>query len=189
LPKLRAFKQEPRFADTEMLLETGRYLIGEAGIYLTRAVNRKRSRGAEIATFDGGMNHHLGACGHLGMALHRNYRLFKVSSTTAGEDGPAQAFDLYGPLCTSIDVLGRGVMLPGLQVGDVIGIHCSGAYGVTASPAHFISHDLPTELVVEGDAPQLVIEISSRKRHGEFARSSGIEACADERARPGRGEH
>lgn len=165
LPALRAFRAEERFGDTELLLETGRYLMGEAGIYLTRVVNRKRSRGAEIATFDGGMNHHLGACGHLGMALHRNYRLFKVSSPTEAHDGPPCAFDLYGPLCTTIDVLGRGVMLPELQIGDVIGIHCSGAYGVTASPAHFISHDLPVEIIVEGST-QRVLEISSRKMHG-----------------------
>ena len=176
LPALRAFRAEARFRDTEMLLETGRYLIGEAGIYLTRVVNRKRSRGSEIATFDGGMNHHLGACGHLGMALHRNYRLFKVSSHDGSADGPPCAFDLYGPLCTTIDVLGRGVMLPELQVGDVIGIHCSGAYGVTASPAHFISHDLPVEVIVEGGGSAgeqgavgpsaRVLEISSRTMHG-----------------------
>ncbi|MFT3923463.1 MAG: hypothetical protein QM778_13085 [Myxococcales bacterium] len=188
LPQLRAFKAEPRFADTELLLETGRYLVGEAGIYLTRVVNRKRSRGSEIATFDGGMNHHLGACGHLGMALHRNYRLFKVSAQSGTAAGAPRAFDLYGPLCTTIDVLGRGVMLPELQVGDVIGIHCSGAYGVTASPAHFISHDLPVEVIVEGTSPQLVLEISSRKRHGEFARSSGVGACGDARVRPREGE-
>ncbi len=163
LPGLSAFKAEPSFAGCELLLETGRYLMGEAGIYLTRVVNRKCSRGTEIATFDGGMNHHLGACGHLGMALHRNYRLFKVSGQDEAQDGPPRAFDLYGPLCTTIDVLGRGVMLPELQIGDVIGIHCSGAYGVTASPAHFISHDLPAEIIVEQDAQR---EVSPRKRHG-----------------------
>ena len=183
LPLLRAFKAEESFRDTELLLETGRYLMGEAGVYLTRVVNRKRSRGTEIATFDGGMNHHLGACGHLGMALHRNYRLFKVSFQTESgslahpqsstpRDGPPCAFDLYGPLCTTIDVLGRGVMLPELQIGDVIGIHCSGAYGVTASPAHFISHDLPVEIIVEGPT-QRVLGISSRKMHGESQPDAG----------------
>jgi diaminopimelate decarboxylase len=128
-------------------------------------VHRKRSRGTELATCDGGMNHHLGATGHLGMVIHRPYRMFKV---TPSADATIRPIDLYGPLCTTIDVLGRGLPLPELQVGDAIGIHCSGAYGVTASPAHFISHDLPVEVIVEGrQEPELVIEISTRRHHGD----------------------
>lgn len=147
VPSLRSLLAEPRFAQAQLVLETGRYLLGEAGIYLTRVVNRKSSRGSQLATFDGGMHHHLGACGHLGMVVHRNYRLFKVSSQVP--DGPLAPYDLYGPLCTSIDVLGRGVLLPGLEVGDVVGILASGAYAVTASPVHFISHPLPGEWIAE----------------------------------------
>lgn len=167
LPKFRAFRNEAPFRDAELTLEMGRYLVGEAGIYLTRVVNRKHSRGTEIATCDGGMNHHLGATGHLGMVLHRNYRLFKVPMP-GSVAAPPRAHDLYGPLCTTIDVLGRGVVLPELEVGDVIGIHCSGAYGITASPAHFISHDLPSEVLVEeSETDCLVTEISTRKPHGD----------------------
>src|SRR5262249_31735370 len=129
-PQLAALQREPRFAGARLLLETGRYLVGEAGSYLTRGGNRKASRGAHLCTFDGGMNHHRGAAGHLGMVLHRPYRMLKVSSDRP--DGPEQAYDLFGPLCTSIDHLGRGVKFPGLDVGDVIGVGCSGAYGVTA---------------------------------------------------------
>lgn len=161
LPALRQFKAEARFGHSTLLLETGRYLIGEAGIYLTRVVNRKQSRGAQIATFDGGMNHHLGACGHLGMVLHRNYRIFKVAPDDP--EGAEQPFDLYGPLCTTIDVLGRGVKLRGLEVGDVIGVHCSGAYGITASPARFISHGYPHEVIVEEqDGKPRITDISER---------------------------
>lgn len=150
IPLLRELKADPRFVHAELLLETGRYLIGEAGVYLTRVVNRKRSRGSEIATFDGGMHHHLGACGHLGMVIHRPYRMFKVK--TSSTDRPEQAYDLYGPLCTTIDVLGRGVKLPGLEVDDVLAIESSGAYGASASPAGFISHPPANEVLVERDA-------------------------------------
>lgn len=150
VPRLRALKAERRFRDAALLLETGRYLIGEAGVYLTRVVNRKRSRGSEIATFDGGMHHHLGACGHLGMVIHRPYRMFKLPS--AQGDKPEQPYDLYGPLCTTIDVLGRGVRLPGLDVGDVLAIGSSGAYGASASPGGFISHPPAHEVLVESDA-------------------------------------
>ncbi len=171
LSELQAFKREGPFAEVELILEMGRYLVGEAGIYLTRVVNRKHSRGTEIATFDGGMHHHLGAAGHLGMVLHRNYRLFQLSPHP---EATRVQHDLYGPLCTTIDVLGRGVEMPELQVGDVIGIHCSGAYGVTASPAHFISHDLPAEVMVEGpESAPVVTEISSRRRHGDPDSVSG----------------
>ena len=156
IPMLKELKLIPRFSSTEFVLETGRFLIGEAGIYLTSVVNRKRSRGKNICVFNGGMNHHLGACGHLGMVLQRNYRMFKVCSENA--DSEEQLYDLFGPLCTSIDTLGRQVPFPGLDIGDVIGIHCSGAYGITSSPINFISHDLPTEVVVETQNGELLIE-------------------------------
>ena len=162
-PVLRKLKSEPRFAHTQLLLETGRYLIGEAGIYLTRVVNKKHSRGSDICVFDGGMNHHLGACGHLGMMLHRNYRMTKITADATGAE--EQPYDLFGPLCTSIDTLGRGVKFRGLDTGDVIGVHCSGAYGVTASPLNFISHDPPSELIVEtSDGDVMVRDITGQGR-------------------------
>lgn len=145
-PALDALRSEPRFADTDFVLELGRYLIGEAGIYVTRVIRIKDSREISIAICDGGMNHHLGACGHLGSVLHRNYRIFKLSDS--GQE-PSYSYELVGPLCTTIDTLGHNIKLPMLKAGDLIGIHCSGAYGITASPLHFISHDPPKEVLVD----------------------------------------
>ena len=157
-PALDALRTYPLTSNSELTLETGRYLVGEAGIYLTSVVSAKHSRGTDIRICDGGMNHHLGACGHLGSVLHRNYRMFKVGTA---EPQLLVEQDLFGPLCTSIDVLGRAVKLPLLNVGDVIGIHCSGAYGLTASPTRFISHDAPRELLVEMvDGRPKIIDIS-----------------------------
>jgi len=147
VPALDALRAESRFVDARMVLETGRFLVGEAGFYLTRIVRTKRSRGFEIRICDGGMNHHLAACGHMGSVLHRNYRMFKVDPAVA--DAPVTAYDIYGPLCTSIDTLARAVRLPELNVGDVIAICCSGAYGLTASPLRFISHEEPREIIVQ----------------------------------------
>jgi diaminopimelate decarboxylase len=93
------------------------------------------------------MHHHLAACGHLGTLFHRNYRIFKVSASTATDD--TATYELVGPLCTTLDTFGHAVELPILDEGDLIGIHCSGAYGLTASPLHFVSHPLPKEIVVE----------------------------------------
>ena len=151
------------FADTALVLETGRFLVGEAGVYLTGVIRKKRSRGIDICICDGGMNHHLAAAGHLGSVVHRNYRMFKV--TAEAPDGPEQAYTIVGPLCTTIDTLGRQVKFPGLEAGDVIAIRSSGAYGASASPIHFISHDAPRELIVETVHGKLRIEDGSRFEH------------------------
>lgn len=145
-PDLDALRAEPPFTATRLALELGRYLVGEAGVYVTRVLHVKHSRGTHIAICDGGMNHHMAACGHLGSVLHRNYRLFRIGH---GSD-EAQTYDLVGPLCTTLDTLGHRVTLPTLAPGDLIGVPASGAYGLSSSPIHFISHDLPRELLVDG---------------------------------------
>jgi diaminopimelate decarboxylase len=159
-PVLDDLKRESLFADTELALETGRYLIGEAGVFVTAVVRVKHSRGTDIGICDGGMNHHLAATGHLGAVVPRNYQMFKI--TDAPADAAEQPYTLVGPLCTTIDTLGRQVMLRGLAAGDLIGIKCSGAYGLTASPIHFISHRPPREVIVERVHDRLVVEDCSQ---------------------------
>jgi diaminopimelate decarboxylase len=144
-PDLDALRATPRFRDTHLVLELGRYLVGEAGYFLTRIVSVKESRGSRIGICDGGLNNHLPASGHFGMVIHRNYRMHRVGG---GED--IEKIDLVGPLCTSIDRLASGVSLPRLFEGDLLAVHSSGAYGLTASPLHFISHPTPSEVLVEG---------------------------------------
>ncbi|MBA4147307.1 MAG: type III PLP-dependent enzyme [Verrucomicrobia bacterium] len=147
-PQLKAFRESGRFANTDLVLELGRYLIGEAGYYLMRVLNIKKSRGATLCICDGGMHHHLAASGHLGSVIPRNYQMFKTGADT-DSDANLQPYELCGPLCTSIDRIGRAVKLPNLCVGDVIAIKSSGAYGITASPMHFISHAPPKEIMFE----------------------------------------
>jgi diaminopimelate decarboxylase len=159
-PALETLQQESRFVQTKFVLELGRYLIGEAGFYLTSVISKKLSRGTEICVCDGGMNHHLGACGHLGSVIHRNYQMFKVAT----EETEVQSYNLVGPLCTSIDTLGHNVKLPTLNIGDIIAVRCSGAYGLTASPVYFISHEPPKEILVEMVEQELKIqEVSQLK--------------------------
>jgi diaminopimelate decarboxylase len=143
-PDLDRFTAAPRFRKSSLLLELGRYLVGEAGYFLTRVVSIKESRGARIAICDGGMNNHLPASGHFGMVIRRNYSMHKVGGT----EGSCEKIDIVGPLCTSIDRLASSVELPRVEEGDVIAVHQSGAYGLTASPFHFISHAPPAELMV-----------------------------------------
>ncbi len=144
-PDLDALRADARFARTELVLELGRYLVGEAGYYLTRVTTVKHSRGATYGLCDGGMNHHLPASGNFGMVIHRNYKMHKL-----GGGEPVAKVNLSGPLCTPLDKIGVNVMLPEIAAGDVIAVHCSGAYGMTASPLMFISHPLPKEILATG---------------------------------------
>lgn len=133
------------------VLELGRYLVGEAGFFVTQVVGIKDSRGTRIAICDGGMNAHLAASGYFGMVLRRAFAMHKV-----GGVGEEEKVDIVGPLCTSIDRLAQGVMLPRLVPGDLIAIHASGAYGPTASPVGFISHPAPVEIWAGPDSLSLV---------------------------------
>jgi diaminopimelate decarboxylase len=154
-----------RFAHSHFLLELGRFLVGEAGVFAMSVLDVKDSRGRKIAVCDGGMHQHLGAAGHLGTIVPRNYRMFRAPTSASApasvDRASPETYDVVGPLCTSIDTLGRGVTFDALQVGDVIGIECSGAYGFSVSPMSFISHPPPLEVFVwesgdEGARSQLV---------------------------------
>lgn len=142
--ELDALTAEPAFRNTRPVLELGRFLVGEAGYFVTRVVATKQSRGTRFGICDGGMNNHLPASGHFGMVVRRNYAMHRIG----GGDGH-EPVDLVGPLCTSIDRLAVSVSLPRLTAGDLIAVHGSGAYGLTVSPMHFISHAPPKEVLLD----------------------------------------
>ena len=145
-PKLDALKAKPLFSQAQLRLEIGRLLVGEAGYFLTSVRRMKRSRGKEIAICDGGLNNHLAACGHFGSVIHRNYIIEKITDPQAN-GAPATAYDIFGPLCTTIDQLARDLKLDPLNPGDVLAVRNSGAYGYSASPMQFISHPPAAEIV------------------------------------------
>ena len=152
VPEVDAMRSVKRFANTGFILESGRFLIGEAGTYVVSVVSIKNSRGARIVICDGGMNQHLAACGHFGTVVHRNYRIRRLRRDATPVPPLLNPVDLVGPLCTSIDTLGHNVELPELDPGDLIAVSASGAYGLSASPMHFISHTPPREILIEQDA-------------------------------------
>jgi diaminopimelate decarboxylase len=144
-PLIDEMKRDPRLAHSECVLEMGRYLVAPFGYLLARVVRLKRSRGVQIALCDAGFNNHLSACGMMGQVIRRNWSIWNVSADpTAGSD----EYMLTGPLCTTIDLIAQKISLPHLEVGDVIAIGFSGAYGLTASPTRFISHPEPAEIGV-----------------------------------------
>jgi diaminopimelate decarboxylase len=130
---------------TTVLLELGRYLVGEAGVFLTRVIDRKTSRGETFLLCDGGMHNHLAASGNFGQVLRRDYPVWLARDPHA----PAiETVNVCGPLCTPLDVLGRQVALPRAEVGDLIAIGQSGAYGASASPSAFLSHPQAGQVLV-----------------------------------------
>ena len=144
---------EACFAQTQFVVEPGRYLVGESGIYVTRINDIKVSRGKKFLIVDGGMHHHLAASGNLGQVIKRS---FPVALLSKVEEEPAETVDVVGPLCTPLDVLAREVCLPAAQVGDLVGVFQSGAYARTASPLGFLSHLSPAEVLVHDGNSRMI---------------------------------
>ncbi|MGH6729142.1 MAG: pyridoxal-dependent decarboxylase, exosortase A system-associated [Sphingomicrobium sp.] len=132
-------------ADTKFAIELGRWLIGEAGVYLTRIVDRKESHGKTFLVTDGGMQHQLAASGNFGQLLRRNYPV-AIANRFGAE--PEEEVIITGCLCTPLDLLADEVMLPRAEVGELVAIFCAGAYGLTASPTAFLSQPMAREMLV-----------------------------------------
>jgi diaminopimelate decarboxylase len=139
--------------DARVVLEPGRYLIGEAGVYLMAVRAVKTSRGARFVIADGGMHHHLAASGNLGQVMKRDYPIIAAQKMQAPTEDVAT---LVGPLCTPLDTLGRQTALPALTAGDLVAVMQSGAYGLTASPTNFLSHPRPAEVLVDNGAHRAI---------------------------------
>jgi diaminopimelate decarboxylase len=132
-------------ADTELCLELGRYLVGEAGVYLTRIIDRKESHGVTYLVTDGGLHHQLAASGNFGTVVRRNYPVAIASRFDAPADDVA---NVVGCLCTPLDRLADQAELPRADVGDLVAVFCAGAYGASASPSAFLGHGPAAELLV-----------------------------------------
>ncbi|KAB1162370.1 pyridoxal-dependent decarboxylase, exosortase A system-associated [Micromonospora sp. DT46] len=135
----------PNLPHARVAVELGRYLVGEAGVYLTRVVDRKTSRGKTFLVVDGGLHHQLAASGNFGQVIRRNYPLAVANRFDAA---PEETVTVVGCLCTPLDLLGNDVSLPRAEPGDLIAIFQAGAYGLTASPTAFLGHPPPTEVLL-----------------------------------------
>ncbi|MBV7260175.1 pyridoxal-dependent decarboxylase, exosortase A system-associated [Erythrobacter crassostreae] len=131
-------------ANTELCLELGRYLVGEAGVYLCRVIDRKESHGTTYLVTDGGLHHQLAASGNFGTVVRRNYPVAIASHFDAEPD---DVVNVVGCLCTPLDRLADFAHLPRAEVGDLVAVFCAGAYGATASPSAFLGHGPAAELL------------------------------------------
>jgi diaminopimelate decarboxylase len=142
-------RRPPELAASRFAIELGRWLVGEAGVYLTKVVDRKVSHGRTFLVADGGMHHQLAASGNFGQAVRRN---FPVAVATRFGAPPEEEASVVGCLCTPLDRLADDVMLPRADVGDLIAVFLAGAYGLSASPQAFLGHPPAREILVGGAA-------------------------------------
>ncbi|MGE5828348.1 MAG: pyridoxal-dependent decarboxylase, exosortase A system-associated [Micromonosporaceae bacterium] len=131
--------------DARVVIELGRYIVGECGVYVTRVVDRKESRGQTFLVVDGGLHHQLAASGNFGQVIRRNY---PIAIGNRFDAPPAEVVSVVGCLCTPLDLLGDKVSLPVAELDDLVVVFQAGAYGLTASPTAFLSHPAPAEILV-----------------------------------------
>lgn len=152
--------KDPLFAGTRFIVEPGRFLVAEAGLYVARVNDIKVSKGEKFVILDGGMHHHLAASGNLGQTIRRNFPVAVLNKL----DRPlVETCRVVGPLCTPLDVMARGLSLPETEVGDLVGVFQSGAYARTSSPLGFLSHATPPEVWIEAGTGHLI------RRRGQYA--------------------
>lgn len=145
LAALLADSVRPNLPDARVVVELGRFLVGECGVYVTRVVDRKESRGRVFLVVDGGLHHQLAASGNFGQVIRRNY---PIAIGNRIDEEPAETANVVGCLCTPLDLLGDNVSLPAAEVDDLVVVFQAGAYGLTASPTAFLSHPVPAEVLV-----------------------------------------
>ena len=141
----RMHEARKRIGPCEVVMELGRYLVGEAGAYVCRIVDRKVSRGETFLVTDGGMHQHLPASGNFGQIIRKNFPLLLANRVEADA---VETVNVVGPLCTPLDLLGDKVELPHAEPGDLIAVLQSGAYGYSASPLQFLGHPAPGQVLV-----------------------------------------
>ena len=129
----------------KLVIELGRYFVGEAGIYVARILDRKVSCGQVFLVVDGGLHHHLAASGNFGQVVRKNY---PVTLVTRAAHGETEVASVVGPLCTPLDLLADRMTLPVADAGDLAVVFQSGAYGASASPQGFLGHPPVVEVLV-----------------------------------------
>lgn len=134
-----------QFSAIRFVVELGRYIVAEAGIYVCQVLEKKISRGQTFLVTNGGLHHHLAASGNFGQVIRKNY---PVAIGNKMEIDETEIVSVVGPLCTPLDLLADRMELSRAEPGDLVVVFQSGAYGLTASPTAFLSHPAPLEVLI-----------------------------------------
>lgn len=113
-----------RGLDLTIICEPGRFIIGNAGVFLVKVLYEKISQNKRFVIVDGAMNDLIRP------SLYNAYHQIIPLTQPQGEKSPA---DIVGPICESGDYLGKNIELPPLKEGDILAILSSGAYGFSMS--------------------------------------------------------
>lgn len=138
-------QHEAELQNTDVIIELGRFIVGEAGLYVCRIIDRKVSRGHTFLVTNGGLHHHLSNSGNFGQVIRKNYPVL-IGNRIDSDD--KEKVSIVGPLCTPLDLIADKMELPRADIGDLVVVFQSGAYGLTASPINFLSHPHPAEVLV-----------------------------------------
>jgi diaminopimelate decarboxylase len=142
--ELKNSSEFERFKNTRLIIESGRFISGPSGVYVSKAVDIKTSRGKKYAILDGGMNTFFRPV----FIKENRYPAVSVKKTL---DKNLQKITLGGIMCTPIDIFEEDVMLPEIEKGDLILFSNTGAYGYTMSLTKFISHEGAKEIYISSD--------------------------------------
>lgn len=133
---------DPVTRETRVLFEPGRFLVGPAGAYLARVVDRKSVNGTAVVVLDGGVHHVLRPA-----LVGQEHRVRPVAGR--GVSGSKQwPVTVAGPLCSGLDVLASAAVMVVPEPGDLVAVLDVGAYGFTESMPFFLSHPIPAEIAV-----------------------------------------
>jgi diaminopimelate decarboxylase len=130
-----------------VLLEPGRFLVGNAGVLLTRVLYVKKTPLKTFVIVDAGMNDLIRP------ALYQGYH--EIVPVREPKDRPAGKVDVVGPVCESGDFFAQDRPLPDVQAGDILALMSAGAYGFTMA-SNYNSRPLPAEVLVSGNDATIV---------------------------------
>lgn len=151
-----------------LLIESGRFLVSDAGTYVTKIVDIKESRGTKFLIVPGGMNGFfrpvfVNVLSQISVPIPLEQTLEPLFTSLAAFEvsipakigQPQEIVSVVGNLCTGIDVLARNISLPSPQIGDILCINNAGAYAYTLTPSAFASHPKAKEIYLDGDGLSL----------------------------------
>lgn len=143
---------DPLLAEARLLLEPGRFLVGSAGAYVARVVDRKTVAGSPVVILDGGVHHALRPA-----LVGQEHRIRGVGARAeAAPNGRPAAVTVAGPLCSGLDVFSHAAVMRPPEVGELVAVLDVGAYGFTESMPMFLSHPVPAEIAVRNGRPALI---------------------------------
>ena len=133
----------PRVAETglRLILEPGRFIVGEAGILVTKVLYVKHSGSKIFVVMDGGMTELIRPSHYQG--FHR------IEPVISRREAAHEVVDVVGPICETGDFLARDRMLEMPAPGDLLAVHTAGAYGFVMA-SNYNSRPKPAEVVVDG---------------------------------------